>query len=129
MTINSKSVALLISLIVSVLTTTVLSLLPDVSKLSLILAFITCFLACAGLVYFMFEMLIFKEIKLISADLEKIKKKEYKSAPKATSLANTPLKKIKDELYLLEVRKQKELEELKNSMPFVVNFWPMYRMS
>ncbi len=110
---NSKSVAFIIALIVSGLTAFVLSLLPDLTNLVLVLAFITCFSVSWLLVYVMFELLVFKEIKSIYADLEKIKRKEYKISKSATWLRAMPLKKIKDELFMLEFKKQQELDELK----------------
>ncbi|RYF87926.1 MAG: two-component sensor histidine kinase [Chitinophagaceae bacterium] len=113
MLFNSRSVAFIISLVVSGLTVFVLSFLPNITNAVLALAFIACFTFCAVLVYLMFEVLVFNEIKSIYADLEKIKKKEYKISKSKTWLRSMPLKKIKDELYLLEFKKQQEIDELK----------------
>jgi two-component system phosphate regulon sensor histidine kinase PhoR len=111
--LNSRSVAFMISLLVAGLTVGVLALVPDVSKLSRVVAFITCFAICFGLVYVLFEYLIFKEVKAIYADLENIKRSQFQTSKGIGWLGATPLKKIKDEMYLMELRKQRELDELK----------------
>ena len=110
---NSRSVAFLISLLVAGLTVGVLSLIPEVSVITRVLVFATCFVGSFFLIYFTFEYLVFKEVKTIYADLEKIKRKEFRATKPDTWLTATPLKKIKDEMYLMELRKQRELEELK----------------
>ncbi len=77
--------------------------------LGLALTFSACFL----LVYFSYEALIFREINNIYASLEKFKRKEFKQMSNKFLFRPDPLQRIKDEIYHLAERNQKEIEELK----------------
>jgi two-component system phosphate regulon sensor histidine kinase PhoR len=68
---------------------------------------------CFLLVYFSFEILIFKEINNIYAGLEHIKRKEFRRMSNKFLFRPDPLKRIKDEILYMAEQKQKEIDELK----------------
>lgn len=77
---------------------------------ALVLVFICCFL----LVYFSYEALVFREIKNLYSSLEKIKRQEYKKVEGRSIFTADPLRKIKDDIFLIAERKQQEIDELKH---------------
>ena len=110
---NSRSAAFLIALAFSGLAALALWSLTNISRLGLFVAFLACLALITFLVYVLFEVLLLQEIKTIYADLEKIKRKEFTTKSRASWFRPKQFNRVKDEFYLLEVKKQQELDELK----------------
>ena len=76
---------------------------------ALILVFISCFL----LIYFSYEALVFREVKNVYSSLEKLKRQDFKKVESKSTFTADPLRKIKEDIYLIAERKQQEIDELK----------------
>ncbi|RNI33009.1 two-component sensor histidine kinase [Rufibacter immobilis] len=103
----------MISVLVAGIIAAYLAISPQLEFRQKVLALALTFSACFLLVYFSYEALIFREINNIYAGLEKFKRKEFKQMSTKFLFRPDPLKRIKDEIYLLAERNQKEIEELK----------------
>ncbi|MHC2991692.1 alkaline phosphatase [Pontibacter sp. HJ8] len=114
MNLNSRTLALLVSLAVALVLTAFLALASYFSSKGLMVALILVFICCFLLVYLSYEALVFREIKNVYSSLEKIKKQDYKKAEGRSLFTADPLRKIKDEIFLIAERKQQEIDELKH---------------
>ncbi len=113
MNLNSRSLAFLISLAVSLVLTAFLALASYFSTEGLLVALAFVFISCFLIVHFSYEALVFREIKNIYSSLEKIKKQEYKKVESRSIFNTDPLQKITDEIYQIAEKKQEEIDELK----------------
>ncbi|WP_240337003.1 sensor histidine kinase [Rufibacter psychrotolerans] len=111
--LSSQKIALIISLLVALIITCYLAVSPYLGFKQRVLALALTFSSCFLLVYFSYEALIFREINNIYGSLEKFKRKEFKRMSSKFLFRPDPLQRIKDEIYLLAERNQKEIEELK----------------
>ena len=114
MNLNSRTLALLVSLAVALVLTAFLALASYFTSKGLVAALVLVFICCFLLVYFSYEALVFREIKNVYSSLEKIKKQEYRKVEGRSLFTADPLKKIKDDIYLIAERKQQEIDELKH---------------
>jgi two-component system phosphate regulon sensor histidine kinase PhoR len=114
MNLNSRSLAFLISLAVAVVLTAFLALASYFSSKGLVVALILVFICCFLLVYFSYETLVFREIKNVYSSIEKIKKQEYKKVEGRSLFTADPLRKIKEDIYLIAEKKQREIDELRH---------------
>jgi two-component system phosphate regulon sensor histidine kinase PhoR len=110
---SSRSIAILISLLVAAIVTGFLLFAPYLEFRSRIFTLGLAFGACFILVYFSYEALIFREINNIYAGLENIKRKEFRRMSHKFLFRPEPLKRIKEEIYHMAEQKQKEIDELK----------------
>ncbi|QJX46058.1 two-component sensor histidine kinase [Hymenobacter taeanensis] len=113
MKLSSRTIAVLLSLLVA----TILSLLAWLSpslplREGVLVAGITI-AACFLLLYLMFEALIFQEINNIYEGLEHIKRKEFRRMSNKFLFRPEPLKRMRDEILDMAQRKQQEIDELK----------------
>ncbi|WP_246853526.1 sensor histidine kinase [Rufibacter aurantiacus] len=111
--LSSQRIAILISVLVALIIAIYLGISPYLEFRQRVLALALTFSSCFLLVYFSYEALIFREINNIYAGLEKFKRKEFKQMSTKFLFRPDPLQRIKDEIYLLAERNQKEIEELK----------------
>ncbi|MFD1755297.1 sensor histidine kinase [Rufibacter sediminis] len=111
--LSSQRIAILISVLVALIIAIYLGVSPYLEFRQRVLALALSFSSCFLLVYFSYEALIFREINNIYASLEKFKRKEFKQMSTKFLFRPDPLQRIKDEIYLLAERNQKEIEELK----------------
>ncbi len=79
-------------------------------KVALVVVFISCFF----LVHFSYEALVFREIKNVYSSLEKLKKQNYNKVEGQLAFTADPLKKIKEDIFLIAEQKQQEIDELKH---------------
>ncbi|AKD03207.1 ATP-binding protein [Pontibacter korlensis] len=113
MNLNSRTLALLTSLAVAVVLTAFLALASYFSSQGLMVALVIVFVCCFILVHFSYEALVFKEVKNVYSSLEKLKRQDFKKVESRSTFSADPLKKIKDEIYMIAERKQQEIDELK----------------
>jgi two-component system phosphate regulon sensor histidine kinase PhoR len=111
--ISSRTIALLIALLVASVLTTFAYLGPSLPVRQAFLAGGATIAACFLLVYLSFEALIFREINGIYAGLEHIKRKEFKKLSNRFLFRPEPLKRLRDEILETAERRQQEFEELK----------------
>ncbi len=114
MNFNSRTLTLLISLAVAAVLTAFLALATYFSSEGLVIALIVVFISCFMFIYFSYEALVLREVKVVYSSLEKIKRQNYKKAESRSSFTADPLTKIKDDIYQIAERKQQEIDELKN---------------
>ncbi|WP_242926745.1 sensor histidine kinase [Pontibacter vulgaris] len=114
MNLNSRTLALLISLAVALVLTAFLALASYFSSQGLIVALAFVFISCFLLIHFSYEALVFREVKNVYSSIEKIKRQEYKKAESRSLFTSDPLTKIKDEIYQITEKKQKEIDELRH---------------
>ncbi len=116
---NSRVVGLVLAAIVAAVTTAFLSLVPETTTTSLVVAGLLSFSSTYLLVYVVFEFLVFKEIGEIYKVLNKMRKKDFSFIErKIDSRVNNPLKKINKEIYTYGVNRNKEIEDLKKLEAF-----------
>jgi two-component system, OmpR family, phosphate regulon sensor histidine kinase PhoR len=111
--LSSQGIAILISVLVAGIIAAYLFISPQLGFKQQVLALALTFSACFLLVYFSYEALIFKEINNIYAGMEQFKRQDFKRMSNKFLFRSDPLKRIKDEIYLMAERNQKEIEELK----------------
>ncbi|MDJ0363687.1 ATP-binding protein [Hymenobacter sp. H14-R3] len=113
MTLSSRTIAVLIAMLVAGVLTTFAYVAPTLpSHQAFLVAGITV-AACFLLVYLSFEALIFREINGIYSRLEHIKRKEFKQLSNKFLFRPEPLRRIGDEIVEMAERRQQELDELK----------------
>jgi len=113
MNLNSRSLAFLVSLAVAVVLTAFLALASYFSSRGFVAALVLVFICCFLLVYISYEALVLREIKNVYSSIEKIKRQEYKKVEGRSLFTADPLQKIKEEIYLIAEKKQREIDELK----------------
>ncbi|MBF9239168.1 ATP-binding protein [Hymenobacter sp. BT683] len=112
MNLSSRTIAILISLLVAGVLTTYAHFGPTLAFREAFLAAGITVAACFLLVYLSFEALIFREINGIYAGLEHIKRKEFKHLSNKFLFRPEPVKRVRDEILLMAERRQQELDEL-----------------
>ncbi|MBJ6108953.1 two-component sensor histidine kinase [Hymenobacter sp. BT523] len=112
MNLSSRTIAILIALLVAGVLTTYARIGPTLPFREAFLAAGVTVAACFLLVYLSFEALIFREINGIYAGLEHIKRKEFKKLSSKFLFRPEPVKRVRDEILLMAERRQQELDEL-----------------
>lgn len=113
MNLPSRTIAILIALLVAGVLTTFACLLPGLPVRQAFLAGGITVAACFLLVYLSFEALIFREINAIYTSLEHIKRKEFRKLSNRFLFRPEPLKRLRDEILETAERRQQEFDELK----------------
>ena len=113
MNFSSRSVAILIALLVAGVLVTFAWTVPTLPFQQAFLAAGITVAACFLLVYLSFEALIFREINNIYAGLENVKRKEFRKLSNKFLFRPEPLKRMRDEILQMAERKQQEIDELK----------------
>ncbi|GAB3639063.1 ATP-binding protein [Hymenobacter arcticus] len=113
MNFSSRTIAVLIALLVAGVLTTFAYVAPTLPSHQAFLAAGITVAACFLLVYLSFEALIFREINGIYSRLEHIKRKEFKRLSNKFLFRPEPLRRIGDEIVEMAERRQQELDELK----------------
>jgi two-component system phosphate regulon sensor histidine kinase PhoR len=111
--LSSRTIALLLSLLVAGVLTTLAWVGPTLELRQGVLAAGITVAACFLLLYLMFEALIFREINSIYAGLEHIKRKEFRQLSNKFLFRPEPLKRMREEILDMAQRKQQEIDELK----------------
>ncbi|MEY3412749.1 MAG: hypothetical protein RIQ70_1438 [Bacteroidota bacterium] len=111
--LNSRTVAVVLSLLIAVVTTAFLSLVHAITIVALVVCFSISFSVAFILIYLILEFLIFKEINKINGLIAKLKKKDFKITGKSLVTSSSPLGRITEEIYTLAKVKQLEIDELK----------------
>ncbi|WP_242923486.1 sensor histidine kinase [Pontibacter liquoris] len=114
MNLNARTLALLTSLAVALVLTAFLALATYLSSNGLVVALVVVFISCFILVHFSYEALVFREVKNVYSNLESLKKQDFKKVESKSTFNADPLKKIKDEIFLIAAQKQQEIDELKH---------------
>jgi two-component system, OmpR family, phosphate regulon sensor histidine kinase PhoR len=120
MFINSKGVAMLLAVCISIITTAFLSLIDGVTATALFVVLVLAFSSSYLLIKITLEFLIFKEINQIYNLLEKLRKKDFSffESNKKTLKEINPLKRINQEIFSYAKIKQNEIDELKQMEVF-----------
>ncbi|GGG30453.1 sensor histidine kinase [Hymenobacter glacieicola] len=112
-TISSRAIAVILSLLVAAVLTTLVWVAPTLPMREGVLAAGITIAACFLLLYLMFEALIFREINTLYEGLEHIKRKEFRRMSNKFLFRPEPLKRMRDEILDMAQRKQQEIDELK----------------
>ncbi|MFT2007429.1 sensor histidine kinase [Pontibacter sp. 13R65] len=113
MNLNSRTLAILISLAVAAMLTAFLAFVEYLSAEGVVVALVGFCISAFFLFYLSYEALVFREIKNLYTSLEKLRKQDFKKVETRSTFTADPLKKIKDEIYQLAEGKQQEIDELK----------------
>ncbi|GAB3536112.1 ATP-binding protein [Pontibacter brevis] len=113
MNFNSRTLALIISLAVAFVLTAFLALATYFSWQGLIVALVMVFISCFLLIYFSYEALVFREVKNVYSSLEKLRRQDFKKVESKSTFTADPLRKIKEDIYMIAAGKQQEIDELK----------------
>jgi two-component system phosphate regulon sensor histidine kinase PhoR len=120
---NSRVLAFLIALCVSLITTVSIAFFDSVSIYALIATSVVSFLVSGALLYGFLEYLIFREIDRIYKLIEKLKKRKQPISPSKRKPGKlSPAEKINEEILQLNQLKQKEIDELKKLEAFRKEF-------
>lgn len=123
MFLNPRSLALLLALSISIITTSFLSLVPEVNGVAIIITSLLSFSSSYLLIYVILEFLFFKEFRELYTALDKLKSKDYSSVEfKKDKKSLNPFKKINQEILAYAANKQGEIEELKKAEAFRQQF-------
>ena len=113
MNFNSRTLAFFISLAVAFVLTAFLALASYFSSQGLLVALVLVFISCFILVHFSYEALVFREVKNVYSSLDKLRRHDFKKVESKSTFTADPLRKIKEDIYLIAERKQQEIDELK----------------
>ncbi|KAA9338769.1 two-component sensor histidine kinase [Hymenobacter busanensis] len=113
MNLSSRSIAILIALLVGGVLTFYGHLAPKLPFQQAVLAGGITVAACFLLVYLSFEALLFREINNIYAGLEHVKRKEFRRLSNKFLFRPDPLKRMRDEILDMAQRRQQEIDELR----------------
>ena len=123
MVYNSRVLAFLIALCVSLITTLSLFFFGRIDSITLLVTAGVCFSVSFILVFAVFEFLIFREIELVHRLIKELKgKKQPVISGKKKSGVLSLAEKINEEILLLTQLKQKEIDELKKLEAFRKEF-------
>ncbi len=118
MLLNSRALALLLSISISIVTTAFLYLVPGVSTTALFVACGLSFSSSYILISVVLDFLFFKEINGIYEVFENIRKMDFTDVEDPSTNPLSPLKKINEEIYSYAKFKQREIDELKRMEAF-----------
>lgn len=120
MQVNSKTIAFIIALIVTIVSLLIYLIPIDRENWHIFLIHASIFISAFVLVYYSVEYLIFKEINKIYYVLDKLKQKDSNLNVEQFKSRNTPFKrkKIFEEVYRYVTKKQAEINELKKLETF-----------
>ncbi|OWP63111.1 two-component sensor histidine kinase [Hymenobacter amundsenii] len=110
---SSRSIAVLLSVLVATVLTALVFIAPTLPLQQGVLAAGITIAACFLLLYLMFEALIFREVNNIYEGLEHIKRKEFRRMSSKFLFRPEPLKRMRDEILDMALRKQQEIDELR----------------
>ena len=119
---SSRTLASVLALCISVITTLCLSLLDTLPGEGLVIAFVIEFTFSFVLIYAVLDNLIFAEVRKLNNLIDKIKKKGVHAIGKPNNVTLNPLKEINAEIYTFVDAKQLEIEELRKSEAFRKEF-------
>jgi len=111
--LSSRTIAVIIALLVAGVLTWAAIYIPQLPSSQVFLAGGVTVAACFLLIYLSFEALIFREINSIYSRLEHIKRKEFKKLSNKFLFRPEPLRRLGDEIVATAQRRQQELDELK----------------
>ena len=120
MLINSRALALLLAILISVITTAFLSLVDEALSVALVICFLLSFSSSYILIRICLEFLFFRQIKEIHDALQDIKSQDLSFVTKGTGITSSlnPLKRINKEIFNYAEKKQAEIIELKRMETF-----------
>ncbi|WP_243651160.1 sensor histidine kinase [Hymenobacter gummosus] len=111
--LSSRAIAIIIALLVAGVLTFFAALAPGLPFERAMLAGGFTVAACFLLIYLSFEALMFREVNQIYSGLEHVKRKEFKKLSNKFLFRPEPLKRMRDEILDMAVRRQNEIDELK----------------
>ncbi|MCC3157625.1 HAMP domain-containing histidine kinase [Hymenobacter sp. 15J16-1T3B] len=111
--LSSRAIAVIIALLVAGVLTLFASTVPQLPFQQAMLAGGFTVAACFLLVYLAFEALMFREVNQIYSGLEHVKRKEFKKLSNKFLFRPEPLKRMREEILDMAVRRQKEIDELR----------------
>lgn len=118
MSLSPRIIALLLSLLISLITVTFLSFIDGVNGTMLFTAGVASFIPAFFLTYYAIEMLVFSEIKKMRRTIHKLKLRDFSISKKALLQNSNPIKAMNDEIFVYVANKQKEIEELRKMEQF-----------
>lgn len=110
MRFNSRAIAIMLALCVSLITTAFLSLVPDISPTAIIIALLLSFSSTYILARLVLEFLFFRQIEDINHSLKQVQESGLTIESRGASL--NPLKRINREISSFAETKKQEIEEL-----------------
>lgn len=111
--LSSRTIAIIIALLVAGALTLFAATVPQLPFQQAMLAGAVTVAGCFLLIYLAFEALMFREVNQIYSGLEHIKRKEFKKLSNKFLFRPEPLKRVREEILDMAVRRQKEIDELR----------------
>lgn len=117
MALNSRSLSLLIAVLVGVLTSLLLSSIPNISSFEITMGFTGAFFSSFIVCFLILEFVIFRELRKAFMVFER-----FKGADLTRNASEMPIKKISSELFKYANTKEQEIEKLKKLETFRKEF-------
>ena len=114
MTLSPRSIAFVLALLISVITTSFLAFVPEVSSGMLFVVAVSSAVSSFFLVLYAVDIIVFREVNKMYRTIHKLKMKDFNMTPRKRLIRESnPLKTINDEIFVYVTKKQKEIDELK----------------
>jgi two-component system phosphate regulon sensor histidine kinase PhoR len=113
MNLSPRWIAFILATIVTGLTVTFLSFVPQAAPEVLLISGVSCFISTFFVSYYTVEVLIFEEVKQIYEFVKKLKIKDFNIKKKSLFGSENPLKLLNSEISDYVSEKQDEINELK----------------
>ncbi|OON68139.1 two-component sensor histidine kinase [Hymenobacter sp. CRA2] len=113
MHLSSRAIAVIIALLVAGVLVAYTTMVPRLPFQQAVLAGGITIAACFLLVYLAFEALMFREVNNIYSGLEHVKRKEFRKLSNKFLFRPEPLKRMREEILDMAVRRQQEIDELR----------------
>jgi two-component system, OmpR family, phosphate regulon sensor histidine kinase PhoR len=114
MSLSPRFIAFILAILISLITTTFLAFVEEVTKSMLFVAAVTAFISSFFLVLYTVDILVFREVNKMYRTIQKLKMRDFNMPPRKKLIRESnPLKTINDEIFVYVSKKQKEIDELK----------------
>ena len=118
MILNSRVLAFLLAMVLSVGITILVSVFSVTSSVFLGFLFLGIFTITYMVVFISLETLVFREVKRVRNLIEKLKNKDFKDFKSGNSNIHSPMYEINKDIFFYASTKQKEIDELKRMEQF-----------
>ena len=113
MLLSPRWIAFFMATLITAITVTFLSFVPETTAANLFVAGVACFFSSFFFIFYTIDLLVFKEVNQIYKTIQKMKIKDFDLSRKTLLKSVNPLKKLNVEISNYVSKKQKEIDELK----------------
>lgn len=115
---SPRWIALFLATIITLVTLTFLSFVPEVESTMMFVAGAACFFGCFFFTFYTIDILVFREVNQIYQTIRQLKIQDFGISRKSLIRSVNPLKKLNREISNYMTKKQEEIDELKRMEQF-----------